>query len=231
MPLHLPETRSAVFGIGKIKSGPRIPCRTLIAVHRYSAEVLHHPGQVHEVPGHESGVAVGEVVLRAAGTRVEVGRARAWTNGWTNCDHGAMRRGGPGVCQGGRSEKFGILVDAEQRWTVGREQRRHGGIEVIPPAHPNPGRATQSRELRPIGIVQRRVPGGVVAGHLFSRDLPQALVVQQDVLMPNPYLTAVVSSMAYWPKPPSLVTATTGRVGSATHAPNAAGYPKPMEPR
>ena len=32
---------------------------------------------VHQVPGHERGVAVGEVVLRAAAARVEVRRSRA----------------------------------------------------------------------------------------------------------------------------------------------------------
>jgi hypothetical protein len=40
-----------------------------------AAGVLQHPGRVQQVPRHERGVAVGEVVLRAARTRVEVGRA------------------------------------------------------------------------------------------------------------------------------------------------------------
>ncbi len=35
------------------------------------------------------------------------------------------------------------------------------------------------------------------------------------------YFTAVVSSAAYWPKPPSPVTATTGLPGAAAHAPSA----------
>ena len=46
-----------------------------------------------------------------------------------------------------------------------------------------------------------------------------------------PYFTAVVSSAAYWPNPPSPVTATTGLPGAAAQAPSAAGYPKPIEPR
>jgi hypothetical protein len=38
-----------------------------------------------------------------------------------------------------------------------------------------------------------------------------------------PYFTAVVSSVAYCPNPPSPVTATTGLAGSAAQAPIAAG--------
>ena len=39
--------------------------------------VLEHPRQVQQVPGHERGVAVGEVVLGPAGAGVEIGRPRA----------------------------------------------------------------------------------------------------------------------------------------------------------
>ncbi len=47
-----------------------------------------------------------------------------------------------------------------------------------------------------------------------------------------PYLTAVVSSMAYWPNPPSPLTLTTGRVSpTAAHAPMAAGKLNPIDPK
>ena len=45
------------------------------------------------------------------------------------------------------------------------------------------------------------------------------------------YFTAVVSSARYCPNPPSPVTARIGRVGSAAHAPIAAGKPNPIDPR
>jgi hypothetical protein len=62
-----------------------------------------------------------------------------------------------------------------------------------------------------------------VLGALLLGDLAQRGVVEQDVVMPMPYFTAVVSSARYWPKPPSPVTATMGRSGAAVHAPMAAG--------
>jgi hypothetical protein len=37
---------------------------------------LRNTGHVHQVPRHQGGIAVGEVVIRAAGPRVQVGRAR-----------------------------------------------------------------------------------------------------------------------------------------------------------
>ena len=55
--------------------------------------------------------------------------------------------------------------------------------------------------------------------------------------MSMPCLTAVVSSMAYWPNPPSPDTDTTARPACsgwlwvAAQQPMAAGREKPMEPR
>src|SRR5207249_1181134 len=48
-----------------------------VAVRGDAARVLHHAGEVEQVPGHEGRVAVGEVVLRPAGTRVEIRRTGA----------------------------------------------------------------------------------------------------------------------------------------------------------
>ena len=53
--------------------------------------------------------------------------------------------------------------------------------------------------------------------------LPSTPLSSSTCLTGIPYLTAVVSSARYWPNPPSPVTATTGRDGSAAQAPIAAG--------
>src|SRR6185437_15272886 len=66
--------RSAVFGVVEVITAARVPAGTLVAVGRDAAGVLEHPGQVQQVPGHERGVAVGEVVLRATRAGIEVGR-------------------------------------------------------------------------------------------------------------------------------------------------------------
>ena len=52
------------------------------------------------------------------------------------------------------------------------------------------------------------------------------------MVMSMPYLTAVVSSIAYWPSPPSPLTGD-DLPGSPTaaHAPIAAGSANPIEPR
>ena len=56
-------------GFGEVEAAARVPLRALVAVRRDPAGVLEHPREVHEVPGHERRVAVGEVVLRAARAR------------------------------------------------------------------------------------------------------------------------------------------------------------------
>jgi len=60
-----------------VESAPSIPFRPLIAMGRDPTGILDHPRHVHEIPGHERGIAIGEVVLRSARTRVEIRRARA----------------------------------------------------------------------------------------------------------------------------------------------------------
>jgi hypothetical protein len=42
------------------------PLGTLVSVSRDPARVFYHPRHVHQVPGHERRVAVGEIVLGAA---------------------------------------------------------------------------------------------------------------------------------------------------------------------
>src|SRR5690349_16664091 len=71
-------TRSApVLRVLPVEAGAGVPLRALVAVAGDPAGVAQHPGEVHQVPRHEGGVAVGEVVLRSTAARVEVRRAGA----------------------------------------------------------------------------------------------------------------------------------------------------------
>ena len=54
-----------------------VPERPLVPVRRNAARVSQGARRVHEVPGHEGGVAVGEVVFGSAGSGIQVGRTRA----------------------------------------------------------------------------------------------------------------------------------------------------------
>lgn len=54
------------------ESATGLPTRALIAMRGYAAGVFDCPRNVQQVPGHESRAAVGEVVLRAAGSRIEI---------------------------------------------------------------------------------------------------------------------------------------------------------------
>src|SRR5437588_1819338 len=74
-PSSLP--RSPVLGVGVVEAAAGVPLRALVAVGGDAAGVLEHPGQMEEVPGHERGVAVGEVVLRPTRSGVEVRRPRS----------------------------------------------------------------------------------------------------------------------------------------------------------
>ena len=64
-----------MFRVGVIEAATGLPQRALIAVRRHAARILYHARQVQQVPGHEGGVAIGKIVLRAAGACVEIGRA------------------------------------------------------------------------------------------------------------------------------------------------------------
>ncbi len=54
----------------------RIPRRPLVAMGGNAAGILQHPRQMHQVPGHERRVALGEVVVDAD-TVIAIGRARS----------------------------------------------------------------------------------------------------------------------------------------------------------
>ena len=57
-----------------IEAAAGVPLGPLIAMRGYASGVFEHARQVHEVPGHECRVAVGEIVLRSPRTRIEVRR-------------------------------------------------------------------------------------------------------------------------------------------------------------
>jgi hypothetical protein len=61
-----PRVESAVFRVWEVESAAGLPRRSLVAVRGYPATVLERPGGVHQVPRHECGVAVGEVVVGSA---------------------------------------------------------------------------------------------------------------------------------------------------------------------
>src|SRR5256714_15111465 len=71
------QVRSAMLRIREIEAAAGVPLRTLVAVGGDPAGVSDHAGQVQQVPRHECGVPVGEVVLRAARSLIKVGRAGA----------------------------------------------------------------------------------------------------------------------------------------------------------
>ena len=59
-------TPSAVLGVREVEAAAGVPLRALVAVRGDAAGVLEHPREVQQVPRHERGVAVGEVVVGAA---------------------------------------------------------------------------------------------------------------------------------------------------------------------
>src|ERR1700710_3237213 len=63
--------------VREVEAAAGVPGGALVAVGGDAAGVLEDPRQVQHVPGGEGGVAVGEVVLRAARALVEIGRAGA----------------------------------------------------------------------------------------------------------------------------------------------------------
>src|SRR5438105_707808 len=66
---------SAVLRVREIEAAAGVPLRSLVAVGGDPAVVLQHAGHVQQVPRHERGVAVGEVILGTAGAGIEIGRA------------------------------------------------------------------------------------------------------------------------------------------------------------
>src|SRR6185503_10923882 len=67
----------SMFGVREVETAARIPFGTLIAVGGDAARVGDHAGEVQQVPRHERGVAVREVVRGTAGSRIQVRRTGA----------------------------------------------------------------------------------------------------------------------------------------------------------
>lgn len=93
------------------RTDSRRPLRPLVAVRRDASGVREQAGQVHQVPGHERGVAVGEVVVRPSGPRVEVGRT------------GPCLADTPGV-RLGRDRVADVLQRVEHVLAAGKAQAR-----------------------------------------------------------------------------------------------------------
>src|SRR6266581_7154177 len=106
---RLAYRRSAVFGVVEVVTAARVPAGTLVAVGRDAAGVLEHPGQVQHVPGHERGVAVGEVVLRAAGAGIQVGGSRP---GLADPSGVGLRRDGVSQVLQAVQDVHGAVLDA-----------------------------------------------------------------------------------------------------------------------
>ena len=68
---------SAILRVWVVEAAARIPGGALVAMDRDPARILQHACQVQEIPRHEGGVAIGEIVFKPARALVEVGRA--WT--------------------------------------------------------------------------------------------------------------------------------------------------------
>src|SRR5437879_12746489 len=62
-----------MLGVGEVEAAAGVPLRTLVAVDWDAARVFEHAGEVQQVPRHERGVAVGEVVAGSRRAGVEVG--------------------------------------------------------------------------------------------------------------------------------------------------------------
>ncbi|MCO5571888.1 hypothetical protein L7F22_025636 [Adiantum nelumboides] len=129
--------------------GAGVPRRAPVAVGRDPAGAADHRGDVEQVVGHEREVAVGEVVLRAAGALVEVGRAGADLADPARV--GLGRDGEPDVLQAvedaHRAVLEAVLVAGEQApgdaAVVGvlAAVVEHAGVAVEPLDHPAGHRA------------------------------------------------------------------------------------------
>jgi hypothetical protein len=54
----------AVFGIGMVETIARIPRGSLVSVSRHAACILEHPREMHQVPRHEGGVSLREIIIQ-----------------------------------------------------------------------------------------------------------------------------------------------------------------------
>ncbi|GEM_PF-1394401 len=61
-----------VFVIRMIEPATCFPLASLISVGGDAAMIFQHSCQVQQVPGHKSGVSIGEVILGTARTGIEV---------------------------------------------------------------------------------------------------------------------------------------------------------------
>src|SRR6266702_807975 len=94
-PRHEFVKSSAIFWIFKIETGAGIPFAALVAVGWHAAGLFEHLRQVHKIPSHKGGIAIGEVITQANLAAVAVVVAIAWAGaGFADPASVGLRRNG-----------------------------------------------------------------------------------------------------------------------------------------
>jgi len=70
-------TNSAVIWVWIIEAASGIPFGTLVAVCREAAGIDNHACHMHQIPGHECGVAIGEIIFRPTRIGIKIRRSRS----------------------------------------------------------------------------------------------------------------------------------------------------------
>ena len=65
-----------MLGVLMVGTAAGYPLRSLVSVGRDAPGIFYHPGQMHEIPGHERRVSVREVVLGTSGAGIQIRGAR-----------------------------------------------------------------------------------------------------------------------------------------------------------
>src|SRR5664279_4058632 len=103
----------SIFRVLEVETRARVPFFPLVPVGGEAAGVLQHPGQVQQVPGHEGGVAVGEVVVQTGAGAVvqQVAVAGSWPRLADPAGVGLRRNAVPDVLQAVQDVR-GAVLDA-----------------------------------------------------------------------------------------------------------------------
>ena len=114
-----------------------------------------------------------------------------------------------------RSDEVGVGHDLDERRAVVRERLGERGVELARRRSTRmPERAAELGVRGEVRVVQRRSATRPTRRRAAPwRSCRAAPLSSSTWVMSMPCLTAVVSSARYWPKPPSPVTATIGRLG------------------
>ncbi len=55
-----------------IEAAAGVPLGALIAMGRNTSRIFHHSRQMHQIPGHEGRVAIGEIILGPARSGIQI---------------------------------------------------------------------------------------------------------------------------------------------------------------